>query len=665
MGTWAATVGGRDGGVIPREYVVRGRAARDGRAPSAPATYDDAHDRRACLPRTRTSSGSSSRPAPRRRTARGPGRAACSATRCASTCRRGSRWSPRSACTCARSCTSCCGSCAGESNVALPAREQRDHLGRVGRSRTASSARCTACSGAAGRRPTAATSTRSPQLLANLRRDPDSRRHIVSAWNVADIPSMALAPCHAFFQFYVADGRLSCQLYQRSADLFLGVPFNIASYALLTHMVAQQVGLEVGDFVWTGGDCHIYDNHVDQVREQLSRTPYPAPTLELRKAAVAVRLHVRRRPGRRLPVPPGHQGPGGRVSLALVWAQTPTGIIGRDGTLPWHVPEDMAHFRDLTRGHPVIMGRATWASLPPRFRPLPGRDNIVLTRTPGFEAAGALVVHGIDEALRLVGDRDAWVIGGGEVYAAVPPARAARRGHGRVARRRRRHPCPGARPRHLAARRRRSRPRLARLVGRRHAVPVRDVPARLRGGTPRRRARRGAVPWPHAAHLHAHPPVRVRAHRDGHADDGGRRGRPRRSRAAGEAPRGPRQRRARAQRHHGRGVDDARAREGGARPGRRRGRRRPRVGHRRRRVQRHRARRPHGRAGGRGRCARPARRQPVLLAPLAGGRPPARRGRRRRHRPARHALRRPRPHRRPVRAGDHRRARAATTASSP
>jgi thymidylate synthase len=122
------------------------------------------------------------------------------------------------------------------------------------------------------------------ELLANLRRDPDSRRHIVSAWNVADIPSMALAPCHAFFQFYVADGRLSCQLYQRSADLFLGVPFNLASYALLTHMVAQQVDLEVGDFVWTGGDCHIYDNHVDQVREQLAREPFPAPRLELRRA---------------------------------------------------------------------------------------------------------------------------------------------------------------------------------------------------------------------------------------------------------------------------------------------------------------------------------------------------------------------------------------------
>ncbi|QDC26718.1 thymidylate synthase [Georgenia yuyongxinii] len=122
------------------------------------------------------------------------------------------------------------------------------------------------------------------QVLDTLRTNPDSRRIIVSAWNVADLDQMALMPCHAFFQFYVADGRLSCQLYQRSADLFLGVPFNIASYALLTHMVAQQVGLEVGDFVWTGGDCHIYDNHVDQVTEQLSREPYPFPTLQLRKA---------------------------------------------------------------------------------------------------------------------------------------------------------------------------------------------------------------------------------------------------------------------------------------------------------------------------------------------------------------------------------------------
>ena len=119
--------------------------------------------------------------------------------------------------------------------------------------------------------------------LDMLKTNPDSRRNIVSAWNVGEIPQMALPPCHAFFQFYVADGKLSCQLYQRSADLFLGVPFNIASYALLTHMMAQQAGLEVGEFVWTGGDCHIYDNHVDQVNLQLSREPYPYPKLELRE----------------------------------------------------------------------------------------------------------------------------------------------------------------------------------------------------------------------------------------------------------------------------------------------------------------------------------------------------------------------------------------------
>jgi thymidylate synthase len=120
------------------------------------------------------------------------------------------------------------------------------------------------------------------QVLEQLRSNPNSRRLIVSAWNVGEIEDMALPPCHAFFQFYVADGKLSCQLYQRSADLFLGVPFNIAGYALLTHMVAAQVGLGVGDFVWTGGDCHIYDNHVEQVRTQLSRDAFAFPKLELR-----------------------------------------------------------------------------------------------------------------------------------------------------------------------------------------------------------------------------------------------------------------------------------------------------------------------------------------------------------------------------------------------
>jgi thymidylate synthase len=123
------------------------------------------------------------------------------------------------------------------------------------------------------------------RVLETLRADPDSRRMIVSAWNVAALPEMALAPCHAFFQFYVADGRLSCQLYQRSADMFLGVPFNIASYALLTRMVAAQVGLVPGEFIWVGGDCHVYRNHVEQVREQLSREVRPFPHLHIAPAA--------------------------------------------------------------------------------------------------------------------------------------------------------------------------------------------------------------------------------------------------------------------------------------------------------------------------------------------------------------------------------------------
>ena len=142
------------------------------------------------------------------------------------------------------------------------------------------------------------------QAVEMIRRDPNSRRIIVSAWNVADLPKMALMPCHAFFQFYVStpsplagegwgEGeapkpRLSCQLYQRSADLFLGVPFNIASYALLTHMIAQQCDLDVGDFIWTGGDCHIYSNHFEQVATQLSRTPMPPPKLVIKRKPASI-----------------------------------------------------------------------------------------------------------------------------------------------------------------------------------------------------------------------------------------------------------------------------------------------------------------------------------------------------------------------------------------
>ncbi|MCH8301163.1 MAG: thymidylate synthase [Proteobacteria bacterium] len=121
------------------------------------------------------------------------------------------------------------------------------------------------------------------EVVDLLRDDPDSRRILVSAWNAAEISNMALPPCHTMFQFYVADGKLSCQLYQRSADTFLGVPFNIASYALLTHMLAQQTDLKVGDFVWTGGDCHLYLNHLEQVEEQLSRQPLALPRLAIKR----------------------------------------------------------------------------------------------------------------------------------------------------------------------------------------------------------------------------------------------------------------------------------------------------------------------------------------------------------------------------------------------
>ena len=122
------------------------------------------------------------------------------------------------------------------------------------------------------------------RVVDSIRHNPDSRRHLVSAWNPGEVDDMALPPCHALFQFYVAGGRLSCQLYQRSADIFLGVPFNIASYALLTHMVAQVCELEPGDFIWTGGDCHLYSNHLEQAREQLGREPRALPTLRLNPA---------------------------------------------------------------------------------------------------------------------------------------------------------------------------------------------------------------------------------------------------------------------------------------------------------------------------------------------------------------------------------------------
>ncbi|MDZ7809106.1 MAG: thymidylate synthase [Arhodomonas sp.] len=152
------------------------------------------------------------------------------------------------------------------------------------------------------------------EVVEGIRRDPDSRRHIVSAWNVAELDRMALPPCHILFQFYVAEGRLSCQLYQRSADIFLGVPFNIASYALLTHMVAQVTGLEPGEFIHTLGDAHLYLNHLEQADRQLAREPLrPAAAGTKPRGGRPLRLPLRGNRAARLPKPPPYQGPGGRL----------------------------------------------------------------------------------------------------------------------------------------------------------------------------------------------------------------------------------------------------------------------------------------------------------------------------------------------------------------
>lgn len=126
------------------------------------------------------------------------------------------------------------------------------------------------------------------QVITQIKTNPDSRRHIVNAWNVGELNKMALVPCHLLFQFYVANGKLSCQLYQRSADIFLGVPFNIASYSLLTHMIAQQCDLEPGEFIWTGGDCHLYSNHKEQALLQLSRSPFPLPKLVIKRKPATI-----------------------------------------------------------------------------------------------------------------------------------------------------------------------------------------------------------------------------------------------------------------------------------------------------------------------------------------------------------------------------------------
>jgi thymidylate synthase len=253
-------------------------------------------------------------------------------------------------------------------------------------------------------------------VVRQIETNPSSRRHIVSAWNPAEVDEMALPPCHCLFQFYVADGKLSCQLYQRSADIFLGVPFNIASYALLTMMVAQVTGLKPGDFVHTLGDAHIYKNHFDQAQLQLSRefrssgeNPAPCPSdADQSRCHRPVRLHLRGLQARGLRSAPGDFRPDRGVSrrmsedpadvkIALVAAHARNGVIGRDGDMPWRLPSDLKHFKAATLGTPVIMGRKTYLSI---GRPLPGRANIVVSRS-GFSAEGVETVASLEAALDL------------------------------------------------------------------------------------------------------------------------------------------------------------------------------------------------------------------------------------------------------------------------
>ena len=277
-------------------------------------------------------------------------------------------------------------------------------------------------------------------VVEEIKANPDSRRLIVSAWNVGDIPRMALPPCHLLFQFYVAEGRLSCQLYQRSADVFLGVPFNIASYALLTMMVAQATDLAPGEFVHTLGDAHLYDNHLEQA--QAATGPFAAAAADdaaQSSGQGSFRVPLRGLRARELRSAPAHQGAGGGLSgicssnaeahrsmiVSLIAAVAENGVIGRGGKLPWRLSADLRRFKSLTMGRPIIMGRRTWDSI---SRPLPGRTSIIVTRDTRFqtEFPQVIVAHDMQLALDAAaaapgGEHEVFVIGGSEIYAAALP----------------------------------------------------------------------------------------------------------------------------------------------------------------------------------------------------------------------------------------------------
>ena len=285
------------------------------------------------------------------------------------------------------------------------------------------------------------------QIVEDIKTNPDSRRLIVSAWNPKDIPVMAksgLPPCHTLFQFYVTEGRLSCQLYQRSADVLLGVPFNIASYALLTLMIAQVAGLQPGDFVHTFGDAHLYSNHMEQVEEQLSREPHSLPVMSINSSATdlfSFQYDDFELKGYE-PYPPNicagsslmsadiksTNRKDANITLSLIVAMADNRTIGRNNELPWHLPDDLKYFKSVTMGKPIVMGRKTFDSI---GRPLPGRLNIVITRNAEWQHSGVKTAASLQQAVAIAAEanpqdqealiqaaliQEVMVIGGEEIY---------------------------------------------------------------------------------------------------------------------------------------------------------------------------------------------------------------------------------------------------------
>lgn len=258
------------------------------------------------------------------------------------------------------------------------------------------------------------------RVVEQIKHNPDSRRLLVSAWNVAELDKMALPPCHALFQFYVSDGALSCQLYQRSADVFLGVPFNIASYALLTLMMAQVAGLRPGAFIHTLGDAHLYANHLEQAALQLARKPFPAPRMKLNPEVDSI-FDFRYEDFELLDYEahPAIAAPIAATKISLIVAMDEDGVIGANGGLPWRLSNDLKRFKRLTMGKPLIMGRKTHESI---GRALPGRENIILSRQDNHKAEGCKVFNDVEAALRHCARQgEVMVAGGASVYEQLLP----------------------------------------------------------------------------------------------------------------------------------------------------------------------------------------------------------------------------------------------------